>query len=308
MNDFAPISKRRQKKLQLDEFAEYRKRERAYYYQKGDSIKGLLKCNIWHYILLGVLKVLRMSKHQKLHILADRRVHKKEPVIYACTHIGYDDIVMTFEALKSPCWLFLGNPKENYRTLNGWMVEKNGVIYIDTYDKEDRNIAKETSIQLLKKGGSLLIYPEGAWNLTDALPVMKLYTGTVNMAVSAEVDVVPIAIDQYGKDFYVNIGRNISYADRAGNVKELTEELRDVLATLKWEIWEHVGTVSRNSIPNNFHENFAKDILAEAGGLYTMKMVEDERYHDKDNPDYQIVFAFMETLPWKKETAFLFRK
>ena len=77
---------------------------------------------------------------------------------------------------------------------------------------------------------------------------------------------------------------------------------------MKWEIWEHVGLVSRNSIPNNFHENFAKDILAEAGGLYTMKMLEDERYHDKDNPDYQIVFAFMETLPWKKETAFLFRK
>lgn len=103
MNDFAPISKRQQKKLPLGEFEEYKKRERAYYYQKGDSIRGLLKCKIWHYILLGVLKVLRTSKHQKLHILADHRVHKKEPAIYACTHIGYDDAAMTFEALKSLC-------------------------------------------------------------------------------------------------------------------------------------------------------------------------------------------------------------
>ena len=44
---------------------------------------------------------------------------------------------------------------------------------------------------------------------------------------------VSIAIDQYGKDFYVNIERHISYVDKADNVKELTEELRSILATLK---------------------------------------------------------------------------
>lgn len=60
-----------------------------------------------------------------------------------------------------------------------------------------------------------------------------MYTGTVNIAVSAEAYVVSIAIDQYGKDFYVNIERHISYVDKADNVKELTEELRSILATLK---------------------------------------------------------------------------
>lgn len=310
MDDFIPMSKRQQRKLSLDEYTEYRKRERAYHYRKGDSIKGLLKCNIWNFILVRALKILRRQKRQRLYILADKREGRKKPVIYACTHVGYDDIAMTFEALKASCWIFLGTPEQIHRTLNGWMVEKNGVVFIDTYDKEDRHIAKETSIQLLKRGGSLMIFPEGIWNLTDALPVMKLYTGVVSMALQTGADVVPIAIEQYGKDFYVNIGENINYLGRTESEKELTQELRDILATLKWEIWEKMGVVSRKSISKNFRENFAKNILIEvneSGGTYTMEQIEAERYHDKDNPDYQTVFAFMETLPWKKETAFLFR-
>lgn len=226
-------------------------------------------------------------------MIADHRDRKKNPVIYACTHIGYDDVVMTFEAILSPCWLFWGNPGTDYRTLNGWMVEKNGVVFLDTYDKEDRRIAKQTSMRLLKQGMSLLIYPEGAWNLTENLPVMKLYRGTVDMAIETGVDIVPIAIEQRGKNFYVNIGKNINYANRENSLQELTNELRDILATLKWEIWERLGVEKRESIPEDFHEHFAYDILEEAWSAYpyTMEEWEAERFHDKDNPDPEEVFA-----------------
>ncbi|MGN0431107.1 MAG: lysophospholipid acyltransferase family protein [Lachnospiraceae bacterium] len=305
---FKLLTKPQQKKLSLNEFAEYKKKERAYNFYKGNSIQNSLKNDIWHYVLLCVLKVLRFSKKQKLYVIADHCDHRKKPVIYACTHVSYDDIVMTFEAIKNPCWLFLGNPALQYRTLNGWMLEKNGVIYIDTYDKEDRIIAKENAINLIKEGGSLLIYPEGAWNLTDNLPVMKLYNGAVDMALRAGADLVPIAIEQYGDNFYVNIGENISFHDKTESVTELTKELRDLMATLKWEIWEKMDILPRKSVPNDLHEHFAEDILATAGDNgYTMQMVEDERYHDKDTADYQTVFSFMEKLTPCKENAFLFR-
>lgn len=300
------LSKRQQKKLPLNKYAEYKKKERAYYFYQGKRIYKR-KNDVWHYVLLYVLKLIRFMKKQKLYVIADHHNQKGKPVIYACTHVSYDDIVMTFEAIKSPCWLFLGDPELNYRTLNGWMVEKNGVVYVDTYDKEDRKIAAETSIRLLKEGGSLLIYPEGAWNVTDNLPVMKLYNGAVNMAQRAGVDIVPIAIEQYGRSFYVNIGENVNFNNRLEDTTELTSELRNIMAKLKWEIWEKMGMVTRKSLPEDLHKHFAEDILATAGeNGYTMQMVEDERYHDKDTADCQTVFSFMEKLRPCKENAFLF--
>lgn len=39
-----------------------------------------------------------------------------------------------------------------------------------------------------------------------------------------------------------------------------------------------------------------------------MEEWEKERFHDKDNPEQEEVFAFWEKLPVKKATAFVLRK
>lgn len=83
----------------------------------------------------------------------------------------------------------------------------NGVLYLDTAYKEDRMIAKEMGIRLLNQGGSLGIFPEGAWNVTENEVVMKLYSGTAEMAIRTGADIVPIAIEQRGRTFCVNIGK-----------------------------------------------------------------------------------------------------
>ena len=72
-----------------------------------------------------------------------------------------------------------------------------GFIGCDTTEKEDRHIAKELAIRTLKQGGNILIWPEGAWNITENEVVMKLYTGTVEMAIRSGADIIPIAIEQY---------------------------------------------------------------------------------------------------------------
>lgn len=79
----------------------------------------------------------------------------------------------------------MGDAREIYRTADGIMLWLNGVIFFDTEDKQDRYIAKERSISLLKSGGSLLIYPEGAWNITENEIVMPLYAGTAEMAIKS---------------------------------------------------------------------------------------------------------------------------
>lgn len=55
-----------------------------------------------------------------------------------------------------------------------------------------------------------MIFPEGAWNVTENLPVMPLFAGAAEMGILTGAEIVPIAFEKYGKDFYVNIGKNIS--------------------------------------------------------------------------------------------------
>lgn len=77
-----------------------------------------------------------------------------------------------FEAIKSPCYLFLGDPRKLHMNMDGLMLYFNGVICLDLYNKEECYIAKQTAISLLKQGGSLMKYLEGAWNITENLPVI----------------------------------------------------------------------------------------------------------------------------------------
>jgi 1-acyl-sn-glycerol-3-phosphate acyltransferase len=283
------------------------KEKRATEFEKNPHIKSVATSRICHAILLPLLKFSNRINHLNVSILNDKRELTNKPVIYACTHIGFYDICVLFEALKSPCWLFLGNPDPILGTFYGWLVERNGVVYVDTYDKGDRKIAKKMSAQLLRQGGRLMIFPEGAWNLTENLPCMKLFRGASDLAVETDAEIIPVAIDQYGKDFYVNIGENIRTAKDDCDVQLFTEQLRDILATLKWEIWESFPITERKSISEELKHTFAQNILVEAGDSYTMKMCEDERYHDKNITSTEEAFAFVKNLIPRRENAFLFR-
>ena len=145
---------------------------------------------------------------------------------------------------------------------------------------QDRKIAKERAIELLKNKGNLLIFPEGAWNLSPNLPVMKLFSGTVKMALETGAEIVPIAIEQYEKRFYVNIGENIKITDRgATSVQYYNEKLRDAMATLKWEIWEYQGIKKREECPTE--EEFIAEIMGRSDYVYKVEDVYETMYRDK---------------------------
>ena len=126
-----------------------------------------------------------------------------------------------------------------------------------------------------------MIWPEGAWNITENEVVMKLYTGAVEMAIRSGADIVPIAIEQYGKSFYVNIGKNISL-DKSTDLNEkrkLSDDLRDILCTLKWEIWEQFPIIPRSSLPENMRQIFVETIMSETANDYTIEEIERDRFH-----------------------------
>lgn len=267
--------------MPLDQLIEYYRNERKYIYENNIPVKGIKWRKRIHKIMFAIIKMKRVLLHQKLTILHDEREDTDKPIIYACTHIGRYDIEMALESIQDTCFLFLGSPGKLYRSLNGVLVYLFGFIGCDTTEKEDRHIAKELAIRTLKQGGNILIFPEGAWNITENQVVMKLYTGTIEMAIRSGADIVPIAIEQYEKSFYINIGKNISLDETSdlNKKRKLSDDLRDTLCTLKWEIWEQFPITKRSSLPENMGQIFVEKIMSETANDYTIEEIERDRFH-----------------------------
>ena len=267
--------------MPLDQLIEYYRNERKYIYENNIPVKGIKWRKRIHKIMFAIIKMKRVLLHQKLTILHDEREDTDKPIIYACTHIGRYDIEMALESIQDTCFLFLGSPGKLYRSLDGVLVYLFGFIGCDTTEKEDRHIAKELAIRTLKQGGNILIFPEGAWNITENQVVMKLYTGTIEMAIRSGADIVPIAIEQYEKSFYMNIGKNISLDETSdlNKKRKLSDDLRDTLCTLKWEIWEQFPITKRSSLPENMGQIFVEKIMSETANDYTLEEIERDRFH-----------------------------
>lgn len=285
------------RKLSIDELSKYYMQKRKWEFENHISLKNIELRNKIHSLLVLIIKIDRLLAKESIKIINDSRINVHKPKIYACTHIGGNDIQRTFEAIGEPAYLFLGDPRGIYKDLSGLLLFLNGMIPLETYDKIDRNIAKERSVELLNNGGNLLIYPEGAWNITPNLPVMKLYDGVSNMARVTGADIIPVAIEQYNDEFIVSIGENIQMSKvDAISVKELTSLLRDRMATEKWKIWDYNGAEKREIVANVVLEEYQQEIIDKCGYGFTIQDVIDTMYHDKTITSPEEVFGFQKKL------------
>lgn len=105
-----------------------------------------------------------------------------------------------------------------------------------------------------------MYFPEGTWNLSENLPVLPLYKGIIDVALEANQVIIPVAIEQYHNRFITKIGGNFDVIHYGEEQKmEALFELRNQMATLKWEIWETVSRVKRSSIASDYYERFLRE-------------------------------------------------
>lgn len=169
--------------MPLSELEAYYRQQRQTNFKRNRLFHGTYWRKALHSILIVGLKIKHFVCRQKIVIVGDKRQRAEHPVIYAATHIGWDDIEMALTAIKEHAYLLFGDARNFYRNMGGFFISVNGVIYFDTNQKADRHIAKESCVRWLLGGGNLLIFPEGAWNITENQVVMKLFPGTVEMAI-----------------------------------------------------------------------------------------------------------------------------
>lgn len=156
-------------------------------------------------------------------------------------------------------------------------------------------------------------FPEGTWNLSPNQPVLPMPFGIIEVALKANAAIVPVAVEQYGKEFYVNIG---SIFDVKKYVPQHTDEfalkeaaitdLRDVMATLKWQIWEYRPLCKRLDLPQDFFESFVNERLKE--WHFTYEDVRAREFRPKNVIGKKDAFAHLADLQPNRNNAFLFNK
>lgn len=311
MKSFKKLNLLQKRRMSIEELVKYYAEYRIDCYNKNEQLKGIEIRKKIHFLINLILQIDEvLSGENNIIIGNENRALKEVPKIFACTHIGGNDIQRTLQVIKEPAYLMLGDPGILYKKLIYQGLKLNGVIPLETKNKIDRKVAYNRSIELLNRGGNLLIYPEGAWNVSPNELVMKTFVGTVRMAKETGVQIVPIAVEQYGKNFYFNIGKNYGIAkDSNKTEKELNNDLRDKLVTLKWQILETQEMLERKDLPSDYINEFQSDIVEKCNYGYGFSLEDalSERFHDKNIISEAEVFSFLDNLNINKNNAFLLK-
>lgn len=244
------------------------------------SIKGVGFHRRIHPFLMFLLRVKSKLSGLTYEFITEKRldIKSEKTVIYTISHIGKFDYEMLVEACDIFAYPLAGDWEMMYATVDDYFLRANGVLWVDTSDKEDRKNSFKFMLKALKQGIPMLIYPEAIWNLTENLPMMKIFPGAVQAAKECNVPIIPIAIEQRGKHFLLNVGEEMDFSNTEESVA--VKMLRDMLATLKWEIWEYLPREKRTEIPHGYYENFVQERLAECAG-FTKELVEGRMFRDK---------------------------
>lgn len=290
------------------ELEAYYRQQRLENFEAGMPIPGITWRGVSHRIIRFFLKLERLITGRIIHVVGNAFHQTDKPIIFACTHVGRYDIEVALELIRHPVFLFMGDPGQVYKSMDGLFLWLNGVLFADTDSKTDRHVGKENCIKLLQQGGNVLIYPEGAWNISENQLVTPLFTGAAEMAIRSGAEIVPIAIEQYSKEYYINIGENIVLDNVSLDEKEqVTDDLRDVLCTLKWDIISRIPVLKRSKLPDCAAEQFLDSIMSQTENGYTIEEILRTRYHEK-TASSQEAFAHLKQISPTLDNAFLFAK
>lgn len=306
-NGFRKLNWIQRRRLSLEQLVLYYRAERKYNYETDQPVKGIKFRKRVHWLFVEGVKLDKLFSKRKVCLVRDERCNTDSPRIYAVSHVGRWDIESCAEVSNDDAFFVWGDPDEGYRKPDALFLNINGVVCVDTDAPEDRHICKETCIKILKSGGNIWIYPEGAWNITPNLLIQKLFTGAVEMAIESGAEIIPVAIDADGKDYSVILGHNISYKGVTPDQKyRKTDELRDMMCTMEWELIERKGIVPRASLPEDMAQRYEDSIMRYTENGYTVDVIKRSRFHAKNETSREDAFSFLAGIHPNKSNSFLF--
>lgn len=146
------------------------------------AILLLLRCWAWAFSILSCFWV--KTLHKEL-------INQQVPHIYVGNHGSYLDAVAV--CISVPQYFSpLGKVEMTKVPIFG-MIYKRIVVMIDRSSKESREQSVAALKKDIKKGQSILIFPEGTMNKT-AQPLSEFYDGAFRIAIETQTPVLPFVM------------------------------------------------------------------------------------------------------------------
>lgn len=140
----------------------------------------------------------------KLHIEGLENVPREGAVLFVSNHQSNFDIVVLLGAINKPKGFVAKIELANFPIVSGWM-RKMGSVFIDRSDIKQSLRTINEGIEILKKGRSLVIFPEGTRSKGAEMGEFK--KGSLRLAEKAHVPIVPVSISGTYQIMEANKGR-----------------------------------------------------------------------------------------------------
>lgn len=169
------------------------------------------------------------------------------PIIFAANHSAFPDTPVVLRMTRRRSYILAG--RQNLAFIDGVFFALNGTIWVDRKDKADMAASKQAMADYLGKGCSILMFPEGTWNLTENLLMLPMKWGIIDMAKETGAQIIPVGLDydREKKICRVCFGESMVFDAQTDKVQAIAQ-LRDTMATQRWRFMEERGVYSRKAL------------------------------------------------------------
>jgi 1-acyl-sn-glycerol-3-phosphate acyltransferase len=128
---------------------------------------------------------------------------KKRSYIFVTNHISFLDAALIVKAYRQPLRP-LGKVEMSKIPVFGF-IYRNAIVTVDRSSAENRSLSVSILKSIIKKGISVLVFPEGTFNMTHR-PLKEFYDGAFKVAIETQTPIKPVLfLDSYSRLNYKSI-------------------------------------------------------------------------------------------------------
>jgi 1-acyl-sn-glycerol-3-phosphate acyltransferase len=153
-------------------------------------------CMLWADIWFALIFIFHKKIFEAPH-------DKTKAYIFVSNHISYLDAATIVKAYRQPVRP-LGKIELGKVPVFGF-IYRNAIVTVDRSDPTHRANSIEVLKSIIRKGISVLVFPEGTFNMTNR-PLKEFYDGAFRVAIETQTPVKPVLFpDTYSRMHYRHI-------------------------------------------------------------------------------------------------------
>ena len=239
----------------------------------------------------------------------------KKPKVFIANHSFKDDILGSVTATDTQSYVMFASLPVFFNSINGLLLQKNGVVLANRKIKNSKATMVDKSVEVIKNGASLVVFPEGVWNKSPNELMLDLWSGCYRIAKEANVQIVPIVhyisdptytSSKKGNELHTLIDKPIDISKFSE--QEALDELKEKMDTWQYLMMEKYGQITRSELLGEYQtaHDYWVDVMAKkrkTAGWYDKEAETTSDYRSRDKVKPLDVYRTFENVKITKDNA-----